>query len=169
MVLMLQNFFLHILKVILKVVVTTLYFLHKDFFQNAPICKQFKEFICSELYERIPTESFSVVGKVGECELSLIIMPLTVEPTKPRLCHDDSNINLWTKDTPFQLENLKHVPRMIEKDMKMITCDENSGYDHVILCKHLKKNTLEYSLEVGFSHTTHCHLTGNHPLTFIKP
>lgn len=136
MVLMLQNFFLHILKVILKVVVTTLYFLHKDFFQNAPICKQFKEFICSELYERIPTESFSVVGNVGECELSLIIMPLTVEPTKPRLCHDDSNINLWTKDTPFQLENLKHVPRMIEKDMKMITCDENSGYDHVILCKN---------------------------------
>lgn len=89
-----EFFFLHILKVILKVVVTTLYFLHKDFFQNAPVCKQFKEFICSEMYERIPTESFSVVGKVGECELSLIIMPLTVEPTKPRLCHDDSNINL---------------------------------------------------------------------------
>lgn len=109
------------------------------FFQNAPICKQFKEFICSELYERILNGSLSVVGKVGECELPHIIMPLTVEPTKPRLCHDDRYINLWTKDTPFQLENLKHVPRMVEKDMKMITCDEKSGYDHVILCKNSRK------------------------------
>lgn len=80
MVLMLQKC-LHILKVILKVVVTTLYFLHKDFFQNAPICKRFKEFICSELYEIILNGSLSVVGKVGECELPHIIMPLTVEPT----------------------------------------------------------------------------------------
>lgn len=136
MVLMLQNFFFTHLKGNFKGCSYNSLFPSQRFFQNAPICKQFKEFICSELYERIPTESFSVVGNVGECELSLIIMPLTVEPTKPRLCHDDSNINLWTKDTPFQLENLKHVPRMIEKDMKMITCDENSGYDHVILCKN---------------------------------
>lgn len=109
------------------------------FFQNAPICKQFKEFICSELYERILNGSLSVVGKVGECDLPHIIMPLTVEPTKPRLCHDDRYINLWTKDTPFQLENLKHVPRMVEKDVEMITCDEKSGYDHVILCKNSRK------------------------------
>lgn len=135
---MLQNFFFTHLKGNFKGCSYNSFFPSQRFFQNAPICKQFKEVICSELYERIPTESFSrsVVGKVGECELSLIIMPLTVEPTKPRLCHDNSNINLWTKDTPFQLENLKHVPRMIEKDMKMITCDENSGYDHVILCTH---------------------------------
>lgn len=26
----------------------------------------------------------------------------------------------------FQLENLKHVPRMVEKDMNMITCDEHT-------------------------------------------
>lgn len=66
---------------------------------------------------------------MGKCELPHIIMPLTVEPTKPRLSHDDRFIKLWTKDTPFQLENLKHVHMMVEKDMKMITCDEKSGYD----------------------------------------
>lgn len=107
--------------VILNAEATTLCFFHKDFFQNTPIRKQFKEFIGSELYERILMEYLSVVGKVDEWELPHIIMSLTVEPTKSRLCHDDRYINLWTKDTPFQLENLKHVPRMIEKDMKMIT------------------------------------------------
>ncbi|XP_062591418.1 uncharacterized protein LOC134252891 [Saccostrea cucullata] len=111
----------------------------KRFFHNSPVCKQFKEFICSELYERIVNGSLSVVGKIGECELPHTIMPLTVEPTKPRLCHDDRYINLWTKDMPFQLENLKHVPRMVEKDMKMITCDEKSGYDHVNLCQNSRK------------------------------
>lgn len=57
---------------------------------------------------------------------------------------------------------------MVEKDMKMITRDENRGMIMLFYAKILE-NTLEYSLEVGFSNTTHYHLTGNHPLTFIKP
>lgn len=28
---------------------------------------------------------------------------------------------------------------MVEIDMKMITCDKKSGYDHVILCKNYRK------------------------------
>lgn len=88
------------------------------------------------MYERILIGFLSVVRKVGEWVLPHIIMPLTVKPTKPRLCHDDRYINIWTKDTPFQLKNLKHVPRMVEKDMKMITSDEKWGYDHVILYKN---------------------------------
>lgn len=28
---------------------------------------------------------------------------------------------------------------MVEKDMKMIICDEKLGYDYVILCKNFRK------------------------------
>lgn len=37
------------------------------------------------------------------------------------------------------MENLKYVFRMVEKDMKMIICDEKLGYDYVILCKNFRK------------------------------
>ena len=66
-------------------------------------------------------------------------MPLTVEPTKPRLCHDDRYVNLWTRDNPFNLENLKHIPRLVEQGMYMISCDEKSGYDHVKLTPNSSK------------------------------
>ncbi|KAK3084397.1 hypothetical protein FSP39_012877 [Pinctada imbricata] len=60
-------------------------------------------------------------------------MPLTVEPTKPRLCHDERYLNLWIQDSPFQLDTLKDAHRLISENVKMFTCDEKSGYDHVKL------------------------------------
>ena len=61
-------------------------------------------------------------------------MPLTVEPSKLALCHDDRYLNLWTKDVPFKLETLKDVHRLIDKNACMITCDEKSQcYDHLRL------------------------------------
>lgn len=62
-----------------------------------------------------------------------IIMPLTVEPTKPRLCHDERFLNLWVKDLPFHLETLRDIPRLVGQNSLMVTCDEKSGYDHVKL------------------------------------
>jgi hypothetical protein len=58
-------------------------------------------------------------------------MPLTVEPIKPRLCHDERYVNLWIKELPFRLENLKDIHRLVDKNALMVTCDENSGYSHV--------------------------------------
>ena len=105
----------------------------KQIFPNANICKEHVNFIKTELYERVRNGFLSVVGRVGHCQPPIIVMPMTVEPSKPRLCHDDRYINLWTVDNPFNLENLKHVPRLIEKGMYMTSCDEKSGYDHVKL------------------------------------
>ena len=79
-------------------------------------------------------------------------MPLTVEPSKPRLCHDDRYLNIWTKDVPLTLETLKDAHRLIDKDACMITCDEKSGYDHVRLTRS-HKLILVYSLEGGLCHT----------------
>ena len=60
-------------------------------------------------------------------------MPLTVEPTKPRLCHDERFLNLWIKDLPFSLDTLRDVPRLVSKDMYLSSLDDKSGYDHVRL------------------------------------
>lgn len=107
----------------------------KKYFQNAPICKRYVNFICEALCEKIASGSIHVLGRLGECTLPTLIMPLTVEPTKPRLCHDDRFINLWTKDNPFHLETLRDIHRLIGKDSYLISCDEKSGYDHVRLSK----------------------------------
>ena len=39
-----------------------------------------------------------------------LVMPITVEPTKPRMCHDERFLNLWIKDCPFSLDCLSDLP-----------------------------------------------------------
>lgn len=60
-------------------------------------------------------------------------MPLTVEPSKPRLCHNQRFLNLLIKDLPFMLDTLKDIHRIIQKNLLMATCDEKYGYYHLKL------------------------------------
>ena len=62
-----------------------------------------------------------------------VVLPLTVEPTKPRLCIDARFVNLWMKDSPFTLDRLSDVPRLVYKGSFMTKCDDESGYDHLLL------------------------------------
>lgn len=62
-------------------------------------------------------------------------MPLTIEETKPRLCHDERFLNLWVVDKPLILDTLKEVPRLIEKNSFMVSVDDKSGYDHIFVHK----------------------------------
>lgn len=105
----------------------------QQYFPNARNCKKYVQFISTELKERIKSGAVKLLGRVGECKLPRVIMPLTVEPTKPRLCHDERYINLWIKDLPFKLDTLRDIHRMIDPYSCMVTLDEKSGYDHVLL------------------------------------
>lgn len=62
-----------------------------------------------------------------------LVLPLTVEPTKPRLCVDARFLNLWMRDSPFKLDKLVDVTRYVYKNSLMTKCDDKSGYDHVLL------------------------------------
>ena len=104
-----------------------------EYFQNAKICKNHTEFIVKTLEERIENGSLSVLGRVGEVDPPFLILPITVEPTKPRMCHDERFLNLWICDSPFQLDTLKEVPRLVENRMFMSSLDDKSGYDHILL------------------------------------
>lgn len=71
----------------------------KQYFQNWS--KKVLPFIKSELLEKVKIGSLHVIGKIGQCELLHIVMPITIEPSKPRLCHDERYLNLWIRDNPF--------------------------------------------------------------------
>ena len=51
-------------------------------------CKPFADFVRSTLLDRLTSRAISLKGKVGEVDPPHLVLPLTVEPTKPTLCHD---------------------------------------------------------------------------------
>ena len=59
----------------------------KMFFENNKICNEYEDFISATILERIKNGSISIWGKQGECEH--LVMPLTIEPSKPRMYHDE--------------------------------------------------------------------------------
>lgn len=105
-------------------------------FPNSASCNSYEAFVSKTLEEWIKCGAVRVLGKVGEVEPPRVIMPLTVEPSKPRLCHDERYLNLWVKDLPFTLDTLKEVPRVVGKNCYMTCIDHKSGYQHVRLTKN---------------------------------
>jgi len=75
----------------------------------------------------------SSVSKVGVVEPPYLVLPLTVEPSKPRLCHDARFLNLWMTDKPFSLDSIMDLPRYVSRDSFQTVLDDKSGYDHILL------------------------------------
>ena len=80
-------------------------------FPNSVACYPFKEFITPTIKDRIWNGSINVVGRVGEVEPPHLVMPITVQPSKPRICHAERFINCWMKDFPFKLDYLTDLCR----------------------------------------------------------
>ena len=102
-------------------------------FKNNVSCKQFGEFVRTTLLSRLKSGAISLVGKVGQVSPPHIVLPLTVEPTKPRLCHDARYLNLWMLEKPFSLDKVTDLPRYVFKDSYQTVLDDKSGYDHLLL------------------------------------
>ena len=96
-------------------------------------CKPFVRFVQETLINRLGTGAISLVGRVGKVTPPHIVPPLTVEPSKPRLCHDTRYLNLWMKDNPFSLDTLNDLPCYVTKDSFQTVLDDKSGYDHILL------------------------------------
>ena len=69
----------------------------KAFCHNSNTCSKFKDFISSTILERVRNGSLSIWGKEGEHDPPYFVMPIIVEPSKPRMCHDKRFQNLWMK------------------------------------------------------------------------
>ena len=72
-------------------------------------------------------------GRVGEVTPPHLVLPLTVEPSKPCLCHDERYLNLWIRDLPFRLDHLPDLPRYVLPGHFQTSFDDKSGYQHVLL------------------------------------
>lgn len=83
--------------------------------------------------DRLRSGPISLWDKVGECTPPHLVMPLALEPRKPRLCNDDRFLNLWIEDRPFSLDSVQHLPKYVDKDYYQTVCDDKSGYDHIKL------------------------------------
>lgn len=103
-------------------------------FSNHPSCKAFVQYISDTILARLRSGAISLWGQVGECAPPHLVMPLTVEPSKPRLCNDNRFLNLWTQDRPFSLDSILNLPKYVSKDSYQTVCDDKSGYDHIQLC-----------------------------------
>ena len=73
-------------------------------FSNNKSSLGLEDFISSTILERVKNGSLLVWGRIGEVEPPHLVMPLTVEPSKPRLCHDERFLNLWIRDLPLTLD-----------------------------------------------------------------
>jgi len=102
-------------------------------FLNSHSCDAFEEFITSTILERVANGSLIFWGAVGKVDPPHLVMPITIEPTKPRMCHDERFLNLWVKDSPFSLDYLSDLPRYVGANHFQTVCDDKSGYDHVYL------------------------------------
>ena len=148
------------------------------FFQNAVNCKEFGKFISDTLMDRIANGSITVLGRVGECDPPFLVLPITVEPSKPRMCHDERFLNLWIKDSPFSLDTLKEVPRLLEENAFMTSLDDKSGYEHIFLHPNSRKffgiqfagwYMVLNSLPFGFKASAYIyHTTGLVPIGYCR-
>ena len=77
--------------------------------------------------------SLSVWGEVGKVDPPHLVMPITVEPGKPRMCHDERLLNLWIRDCSFKLDSITDLPRYVAPGRFQTNFADNSGYDHVRL------------------------------------
>ena len=80
-------------------------------FPNAISCKPFAQFISETIVDRLSSGAISLWGKVGNNPHPYLVMPLTIEPSKCRLCNDNRFLNLWTRDVPFKLDSPAGLPR----------------------------------------------------------
>lgn len=105
----------------------------RNIFPNARNCANHEDFISTCILDRVKNGSLLVHGKVGSVDPPYLVMPITVEPSKPRMCHDERFLNLWIKDSPFTLDYITNLPRYVGLDHFQTTLDDKSGYDHVPL------------------------------------
>ena len=102
-------------------------------FSNHASCKAFSYFVSEEILKCLATGALRVWGKVGGDSPPYLVLPLTIKPTKPRLCLDARFLNFWMTDAPFSLDRLADVPQFVYKVSYMTKCEDKSGYDHVSL------------------------------------
>ena len=86
---------------------------HSIQIKDAAICAQFADFISYTIVQWVESGVLFGWGEVGVVSPLHLVLPVTIEPSKPRLCHHERFLNLWIRDLPVQLDHLADLPRYV--------------------------------------------------------
>ncbi|XP_035680007.1 uncharacterized protein LOC118418268 [Branchiostoma floridae] len=89
-----------------------------------------REFVSRSIESRITSGAVTIWGRVGSVPPPYLVLPLTVEPSKPRLCPNLRYLNLWMKECPFRLDSVMNLTKYVGRGHFQTKCDDKSGYDH---------------------------------------
>jgi ribonuclease HI len=102
-------------------------------FPNHKLPPMLVDFVSRKVAEGVVAGAIKIWGRVGVDEAPHLVLPVGVEPSKPRLFHDARFLNSWCVDVPFKFEGLQSVPDLAEFGDNAIAIDHSSGYWHVAL------------------------------------
>lgn len=82
--------------------------------KNARCCysEEFKPFVEKTIRDGCESGAMRCWGQVGRVEPPLCVSPITIEPSKPRFCHDQRYFNLWMKPVDFSLPSIRSIPAL---------------------------------------------------------
>jgi len=69
-------------------------------------------------------QGFCSFGERLESSPAHLVLPITIELSKPRLCHDERFLNLWIRDLPCKLDHLADLPRYVLPGYFQTTFDD---------------------------------------------
>jgi ribonuclease HI len=102
-------------------------------FNNHALSDEHTSFVSGKIAEELRTGAIRRWGLVGQVAPPHLVLPIGVEPSKPRKLNDARFLNLWCKDTPFSYEGLGTLPALADKGEFAFNIDHCSGYWHVPL------------------------------------
>ncbi|KAK3252032.1 hypothetical protein CYMTET_38656 [Cymbomonas tetramitiformis] len=102
-------------------------------FKNHAIPDHLIPWISGKIQDELRWGAIRVWGKEGECSPPHLVMPVGVEPAKPRKLNDARFLNLWCKDIPFTYESVTMLPQILEVGDPAFIMDQANGFFHVRL------------------------------------
>lgn len=105
------------------------------YFQNSPICWEYRDFITETVLKRLEEGSMICLGRVGEAPPPRVVNALSIEPIKPRLILSMRAVNLFCRDTPFSLTSLSDIVKVLPDHSFFTSFDDVQGYKQLSLTK----------------------------------
>jgi hypothetical protein len=103
------------------------------YFPNAPIA--YGWFVTETILKGLKNGSMKYVGKVGKDSAPRVVnaLSISVEPTKNRLILSMKGVNLFCKDTHFQLQTLAEIVKGVKPGGYFSSSDDVNGYKQIPL------------------------------------
>ena len=73
------------------------------------------------------------MGEGGRHPPPAIVMPLSIEPSKPWLVHDQQYLNCFMQQCPCTLDQVVNLPHYLSQNSFQTKLDNKSGFDHFFI------------------------------------